>query len=85
MAERPVNVGEGCGELPHRGSSIVIRDRLQRGHRTISESADVIGDRWTRTFQRLGGLSAGKAVLDIGCGPGRMSIAIGDRPFRLVQ
>jgi SAM-dependent methyltransferase len=50
--------------------------------RSIGHGGDkfaAIGARWAETMQLWGGLSAGDTILDIGCGPGRMAMAIGER------
>jgi len=57
--------------------SITIPKALSGNHG--KENAANIGAKWAETFEHLGGLSARSAVLDIGCGPGRMAIAIGER------
>jgi len=57
--------------------SIRIPQKLAGNHG--KENAAMIGARWAETFEHLGALSADSAVLDIGCGPGRMAIGIGER------
>lgn len=44
-----------------------------------SKAAQAIGAAWVERFINVGGLKADHRVLDIGCGPGRMAIAIGER------
>jgi SAM-dependent methyltransferase len=41
--------------------------------------ASAIGAKWAETFETLAGLQREDRILDIGCGPGRMAIAIGER------
>jgi SAM-dependent methyltransferase len=51
--------------------------RLAWGHG--GRNASAIGTKWAETFETLAGLRREDHVLDIGCGPGRMAIAIGER------
>ena len=65
----------------HRGSGGEIRipEPLTKNHGGSSEEARKIGEKWAETFEIVGGLQPGQTILDIGCGPGRMAIAIGER------
>ncbi len=63
-----------------------LLDRIRRlrvpralAHGAGNGDAEAIGRKWARTFANLGGLSAQDRILDIGCGPGRMAIGIGER------
>ena len=57
--------------------AIEIPKKLAGNHG--KENAAAIGAKWAETFELSGGLKANSSVLDIGCGPGRMAIAIGER------
>lgn len=65
--------------------SINIPEHLAQGHgvakdgKSLSESAREIGTNWAKRFETYGGLAESSSILDIGCGPGRMAIAIGER------
>jgi len=73
------------------GKEKSVRDRIRIpedlavGHATeglktgLSDNAAKLADRCAETFVLWGGLDGAKAVLDIGCGPGRMAIGIGER------
>ena len=61
-----------------------IPEHLAKGHaaprkgQSAAQSAREIGATWVRTFCEIAELDETKRVLDIGCGPGRMAIAIGE-------
>jgi SAM-dependent methyltransferase len=57
--------------------AITIPKALSGHHGRANAAA--IGAKWAETFEVSGGLTANASVLDIGCGPGRMAIAIGER------
>jgi SAM-dependent methyltransferase len=57
--------------------SIRIPFLLALGHGGAKAAA--IGAKWAETFETVAGLSGDDSVLDIGCGPGRMAVAIGER------
>ncbi len=57
--------------------SIEIPEKLAKDHGGVS--ADEIGRKWAETMEVCGGLDGDQSVLDIGCGPGRMAISIGER------
>ncbi len=59
--------------------TIAIPAKLQKGHKDNGEDAHAIGQRWVSHFVDLAGLTGEKRILDVGCGPGRMAISIGDR------
>ncbi len=63
--------------------TIRIPDALAKGHAAdearTGDDAARIGAKWAETFEIYGGLKTADRVLDIGCGPGRMAIAIGER------
>lgn len=65
--------------------SINIPEHLARGHgvakdgKSFSESAREIGANWANRFETYGGLTGSASILDIGCGPGRTALAIGER------
>ena len=61
------------------GEQIDIPVKLTRLHGGTPDKARQIGQKWAETFETLGGLQPGQTILDIGCGPGRMAIAIGER------
>lgn len=63
----------------HAGTQLNIPKKLTRLHGGSPENARKIGRKWAETFENLGGLRPGHRILDIGCGPGRMAIAIGER------
>lgn len=48
------------------------------GNKSASESAREIGARFIQTVIADGGVKAGDRFLDIGCGPGRMAIALAE-------
>jgi SAM-dependent methyltransferase len=56
---------------------ILIPKHLARGKASLRVAK--VGARWAATFEALGGLVGTSRVLDIGCGPGRMAIGIGER------
>ncbi len=64
---------------------ILIPEALAREHaapkpgESAGESARRIGKAWVQTFIELAGLSSSDRILDLGCGPGRMAIGIGER------
>jgi SAM-dependent methyltransferase len=65
-------------------TEILIPLELARGHSMRdapdrSRDAAALGASWAGRFEVLGGLRTDDWVLDIGCGPGRMAIAIGER------
>ena len=45
----------------------------------IDEKSRRLGRKWVTTLVEVGGLTANHRVLDVGCGPGRMATAIGER------
>jgi SAM-dependent methyltransferase len=47
---------------------------LARGHG--GDQLRELGDRWAMTLQTVGGLEPTDRVLDVGCGPGRMALAL---------
>ena len=57
--------------------SLKVPRRLALDHG--GAEAAKIGARWAETFSLYAGLTAESAVLDVGCGPGRMALAIGQR------
>nr|WP_281720653.1 class I SAM-dependent methyltransferase [Nitrosomonas nitrosa] len=65
--------------------TIHIPEHLAKGHgvakdgKSFSESAREIGANWAERFVAYGGLTGNASILDVGCGPGRMAIAIGER------
>lgn len=61
------------------GEGITIPRELTKLHGGSPEKARQIGLKWAETFELLGGLRPSHSILDIGCGPGRMAIAIGER------
>jgi SAM-dependent methyltransferase len=61
------------------GEQINIPRQLTRLHGGTPDEARRIGHKWAETFELFGGLQPGHAIFDIGCGPGRMAIAIGER------
>ncbi|QNM82387.1 class I SAM-dependent methyltransferase [Sphingomonas sabuli] len=67
------------GRKRKAGDKIDIPQPLTINHGGTPEEARKIGAKWAETFELLGGLGPDQAILDIGCGPGRMAIAIGDR------
>jgi SAM-dependent methyltransferase len=65
-------------------SGILIPEKLLDRHSPQdaddrSAAAREIGAAWAERFIDLAGLKATDRVLDIGCGPGRMAIAIGEK------
>lgn len=56
---------------------IRIPRRLAFGHG--GKEAPAIAAKFVETFELYGGLNADSSVLDIGCGPGRMALGIGER------
>lgn len=67
------------GRKRKAGAAIDIPSPLTVNHGGSPEEARKIGAKWAETFEQLGGLQGGQSILDIGCGPGRMAIAIGER------
>jgi SAM-dependent methyltransferase len=65
--------------------SVLIPPELAKGHASavVSDDPSVaaarLGANWAKRFEQLGGLTAQARILDIGCGPGRMAIGIGER------
>lgn len=67
-------------------TSIFLPEELARNHADPARPVDVsasanaaaIGKSWVKRFVSLGGLRSTDNILDVGCGPGRMAIAIGD-------
>ncbi len=55
----------------HHGGGILIKD----GRDQFSQ----VSEKFAETFELWGGLKSRDRVLDIGCGPGRMAIGIGER------
>lgn len=58
---------------------IEIDHQLSIGHGGDSEKARLIGAKWAETFEIFGDLRSHHSIMDIGCSPGRMAIAIGER------
>jgi SAM-dependent methyltransferase len=56
---------------------IVIPAHLAVGHG--GDQAKAIGEKCAETFELWGLLTGADRILDIGCGPGRLAIAIGER------
>jgi SAM-dependent methyltransferase len=56
---------------------IAIPESLTKDHG--GDRALAIGASWAETFEIHGGLTRHSTVLDIGCGPGRMAIGVGER------
>ena len=65
--------------------SINIPEHLAKGHgvakdgKPFSKSAREIGANWVNRLETYGGLTESASILNLGCGPGRMAIAIGER------
>ena len=55
----------------------IIPEKLAKHHGGANAAS--IGANWAETFEIHGGLSRESVVLDIGCGPGRMAVGIGER------
>ena len=58
---------------------IDIPRTLLRNHGVTADNARQLGAKFAETFELLGGLQGHHTLLDIGCGPGRMAIGIGER------
>jgi SAM-dependent methyltransferase len=57
-------------------ADLVPRGRLAR--QPGNASYEVVGRRWVETFQLWGGLQPTDRVLDVGCGAGRMAVALSE-------
>lgn len=57
----------------------IVPENLAKRHNTPSQSAEQIGAAWAQRFERYCNIDGRTRILDIGSGPGRMAIAIGER------
>ncbi len=78
---------ETKNQLDNKGDmdkQIKIPENLAKGHvpsgtrSEFSDTAASVGRKWVNSFVEVGGLKNTDRILDIGCGPGRMAIAIGE-------
>jgi SAM-dependent methyltransferase len=73
-----------CAKTRSMNQPIAIPEHLARGHASVkggksaSDSAREIGARFMQTVIKDGGIKPGDRILDIGCGPGRMAIALAE-------
>jgi SAM-dependent methyltransferase len=56
-----------------------IPPELAKGHASATKTPEQLAVAWAETFEYFGRLQSSDRVLDIGCGPGRMAIGIGER------